>query len=65
MARGVEMDYYKKKKVANIVLLIVFIIGVILQFVGHSQAGYKYLAIQFISLGVLLVVLYMYNRRFS
>lgn len=59
------MDYYKKKKVANLILLILFIIGVILQFVGHSKAGYKYLIIQFVSLAILLVVLYMYNRRYS
>ncbi|MDD7463592.1 MAG: hypothetical protein SOW41_04735 [Anaerococcus sp.] len=59
------MDYYKKRKLSNIFLLILFIIGVILQFVGHSNTGYKYLAIQLVSLVILLVVLYLYNRRFS
>ncbi|MDD7305037.1 MAG: hypothetical protein PUG67_00455 [Peptoniphilaceae bacterium] len=59
------MDYYKKRKLSNLILFILFIIGVILQFVGHYKTGYKYLAIQFVSLAILLVVLYIYNRRFS
>ncbi|MDY3005568.1 DUF6903 family protein [Anaerococcus porci] len=59
------MDYYKKKKMANLILGLIFIIAVILQFIGHATTGYKYLFIQIISLGLLLLDLYLYNRRFS
>lgn len=59
------MDYYKKRKLNNIILFILFVIGVILQFVGHSKNGYTYLGIQFVSLAILLVVLYLYNKRYS
>ena len=57
------MDYYKKQKANNIVLFLMFILGIILQFIGHSKAGYKALGIQFISLIILVLVLYLYNRR--
>lgn len=57
------MDYYKKKKLANLILIALFIIGVVLQFVGHRIIGYTGLAIQFISLIILVVVLFLYNRR--
>ncbi|NVF11184.1 hypothetical protein HV819_04150 [Anaerococcus sp. AGMB00486] len=59
------MDYYKKKKMANLILGLIFTIAVILQFIGHATTGYKYLFIQIISLGLLLLDLYLYNRRFS
>lgn len=59
------MDYYKKKKMANLVLAIVFVIAVILQFIGHATTGYKYLFIQMVSLGMLLLILYLYNKRYS
>lgn len=59
------MDYYKKRRMANVILGIIFIIAVILQFIGHATTGYKYLFIQIVSLALLLVILYLYNRRFS
>lgn len=59
------MDYYKKRRMANLILGIIFIIAVILQFIGHATTGYKYLFIQIVSLALLLVILYLYNRRFS
>lgn len=58
------MDYYQKRKFNNIILFILFVIGVVLQFKGHSKSGYTYLGIQFVSLAILLVVLYLYNKRF-
>lgn len=59
------MDYYKKRKLANLLLAIIFIIAVILQFIGHATTGYKYLFIQMLSLLMLLFILYLYNKRFS
>ena len=57
------MDYYKKRKIDNLILLILFVVGVVLQFLGHRKAGYGPLLIQFLSLAILLLVLYLYNRR--
>lgn len=59
------MDFYKKKTYANIILVILFIIGVILQVVGHRFRGYNGLIIQMGSLAILLSVLFIYNRRHS
>lgn len=41
------MDYYKKQKISNLILFVIFVVGVILQFVGHSQTGYPALGLQF------------------
>ncbi|MDO4662661.1 MAG: hypothetical protein Q4B36_06060 [Tissierellia bacterium] len=57
------MDYYKKRKVQIFCLFVLFVIGTILQIVGHKGEGYSYLGIQFISLVILLLVLYLYNKR--
>ena len=57
------MDFYKKKVLANIVLALLFVVGLVLQFVGHNIDSYTGLAIQFISLIILVVVLFIYNRR--
>lgn len=57
------MDYYKKKVYSNILLAVLFIIGVILQIFGHRQVGYKGLFIQLGSLLILILVLFLYNRR--
>lgn len=59
------MDYYKKKVVKNIILAVIFVIGVVLQIVGQSIESYTGLAIQVVSLVLLLVTLFTYNRRFS
>ena len=59
------MDYYKKRKAKNLILGLIFILGVILQFIGHARSGYPYLFIQMVSLAMLFSVLYLYNRRFS
>lgn len=57
------MDYYKKNIIKNIILAILFIIGVYLQFVGHSNESKTGLLIQIISLTILLTILHLYNRR--
>ena len=57
------MDYYKKQRLNNWMLGLLFVLGVILQFVGHRKEGYFPLGIQFISLAILLLVLYLYNKR--
>lgn len=59
------MDYYKKRKAKNLILGLIFTLGVIFQFIGHARTGYSYLFIQIISLAMLLSVLYLYNKRFS
>lgn len=57
------MDYYKKEKINNWILFVIFVVGIILQFVGHSRVGYPALGLQFISLFMLLLVLFIYNKR--
>ncbi|MGF0039969.1 DUF6903 family protein [Peptoniphilaceae bacterium SGI.131] len=57
------MDYYKKKKIGNVILSLIFIIALILQVVGHANNSYYGLLIQFISVGLLIFVLYLYNKR--
>ncbi|WP_399529911.1 DUF6903 family protein [uncultured Anaerococcus sp.] len=57
------MDYYKKQKLANWALGLLFVLGVILQILGHRKEGYLPLLVQFISLAILLLVLYLYNKR--
>lgn len=59
------MDYYKKKLVKNIILSILFVIGVILQFVGHKIESVQGLFVQIGSLAIILLVLAIYNRRYS
>ncbi len=59
------MDFYTKKKLANIGLAVLFILGLILQFVGLGRTGYGGLALQFISLALLIVILCLYNRRYQ
>lgn len=39
-----------------------FILAVVLQFVGQRHVGYPGLGLQFISLAVLLLLLWKYNR---
>lgn len=57
------MDYYKKSKVKNLILFVIFAIGVYLQFYGHSIESKTGLVIQFLSLVLILTVLFLYNRR--
>lgn len=59
------MDYYKKKKFKNLILLLVFLCGVYLQVLGHNIPSYKGLLIQFLSLGLLILTLYLYNKRYK
>lgn len=58
------MDYYKKNIVRNLIIGLLFIIGVVLQFVGHSIESITGLVIQIISLAIILTVLFIYNRRY-
>lgn len=59
------MDYYKKKKFKNLILLLIFLCGLYLQVLGHKIASYKGLLIQFLSLGLLILTLYLYNKRYK
>lgn len=58
------MDYYNKKIVRNLILALLFTIGVVLQFVGHSIESIAGLVIQIVSLAIILTVLFIYNRRY-
>lgn len=58
------MDCYKIKIIKNILLFVLFVIGTVLQFYGHSVENTNGLIIQFVSLSFLLIVLYLYNRRY-
>ena len=57
------MDYYKKNMLKSIIMILVFLFGVILQFIGHAQESKIGLLIQIISLVIILTVLFVYNRR--
>lgn len=59
------MDIYKKKKLKNFGLFLIFVLGIVLQFEGKKIESVTGLVIQLISLAILLLVLYLYNRRFS
>lgn len=59
------MDYYGKKIANNLILGVLFVIGIILQFVGHSIESVIGLVIQIISLTVVLTVLFIYNKRYK
>lgn len=57
------MDFYKKKRLGNILLAVLFIVGIVLQFIGHRNESFTGLLIQLISLTFIVLVLFMYNRR--
>ena len=59
------MELEKKHRRENIVLFIIFIAGIVLQFVGSSKTGYLGLGIQLVSLAIIILVLYLYNRRYT
>ncbi|MDY3052870.1 MAG: hypothetical protein SOR89_06850 [Ndongobacter sp.] len=56
------MDEYRKNRRRNIGLIALFAAGVLLQFYGHGIQGMSGLGVQFISLAILLFVLWAYNR---
>lgn len=58
-------DIYQKKTKRIILRIIVFIVGVILQIIGQGLNGYRGLGIQFVSLILLLLVLWDYNRSYK
>lgn len=59
------MDYYNKKLIKNLILFVIFIVGVVLQILGQRIESYMGLAIQFVSLIMLLLVLFIYNKRYQ
>lgn len=56
------MDEYRKNRRKNFGLIALFAVGVLLQLYGHSMQGMGGLGVQFISLALLLFVLWAYNR---
>lgn len=59
------MDYYKKNIARNIILTIIFLVGIVMQFIGHRIESYTGLFVQVVSLAVLILVLFLYNRRYK
>lgn len=57
------MDYYKKIKKENSLMVGGVILGIILQVYGHKKIGPGGLLIQLVSLALLLLILYFYNKR--
>lgn len=60
-----KADIYQKKTKRIILRIIIFIIGVVLQIIGQGLNGYRGLGIQFVSLILLLLVLWDYNRGYK
>ncbi|MFC4803670.1 DUF6903 family protein [Filifactor villosus] len=58
------MDIYAKKKRKRILMALAFLVGVALQVAGQRREGYEGLLIQLLSLVILLVDLYIYNRQY-
>lgn len=58
------MDVYKKDRLKGIVMALAFIAAVLLQIYGQLNRGYTGLVIQLVSLSILLVLLYVYNRKY-
>lgn len=58
------MDIYAKKKRKRILMALAFLVGVALRVAGQRREGYEGLLIQLLSLVILLVDLYIYNRQY-
>lgn len=59
------MDMYKKAILRNLILGILMIIALVLQWIGRKNEGLYGLGVQFVSLVIILFVLWEYNRRFK
>lgn len=57
------MKTEKEARTINLILGFVFIIAIVLQFIGHAKAAYQGLGIQAISLALLISVLAVYNHQ--
>lgn len=58
------MDSYRVNKLKNIAMIVAFAFGIALQFIGQRMIGYPGMALQMVSLAIMLVVLDAYNRRY-
>ncbi|MDO4793114.1 MAG: hypothetical protein Q3993_02960 [Filifactor alocis] len=58
------MDIYTKKKLKMLIMAVAFLAGVALQIAGQRREGYGGLLIQVLSLAILLIDLYIYNRQY-
>ena len=54
-----------KDKLQNLSLILIFIISIILVFVGQKNIGYAGLGAQLLGLAGLISILYTYNKRFK
>ena len=49
----------------NIIAVICFIVSIVLVFMGQANVGYTGLAMELIGLAGLLILLYLYNRKYK
>lgn len=59
-----NVDIYTKKKLKMLIMAVAFLAGVALQIAGQRREGYGGLLIQVLSLAILLIDLYIYNRQY-
>lgn len=57
------MSDLTKSRLKNLILGIVFIVALVMQFIGQRQDGYPALFLQLLSLVIMVLVLWIYNRR--
>lgn len=53
------------RKIENLVLAVIFVVSVLVIFWGQRNIGYVGLAVEFAGLIGLVLVLFMYNRRYK
>lgn len=56
-----DTSYVRRKIIRNIIYLVLFVVAVYLQVIGHADESYTGLAIQFLSLFIFLGILTSYN----
>ena len=53
------------KLLLGIVYVLIFIVGLTLVIQGQRTIGYRYLAQMLVGMGMLLFLVYMYNRKYN
>lgn len=59
------MDMYTKKKLKNIIRVVLLVVSLLLIIIGQRTISYGSLGIMLVGLAGVLVVLYMYNRSYT
>lgn len=56
-------NYYRNRKIITIIRILIFVIAIGLQIYGHKMESYLGLGIQFLSLALLIFLLYAYRKQ--